>query len=111
MDVGLLVLRLVVGLTIAAHGSQKLFGWFGGGGLDGTAPFLEQLGFRPGKVHAAVTGIAEMGGGAGLALGLLTPLAAAAVIGAMIAAAVSVHWSKGFFLTNGGYEETPSLAA
>src|SRR5437879_3827766 len=111
MDIGLLVLRVVVGLTIAAHGSQKLFGWFGGGGLDGTAGALEHLGFRPGKLYAVVTGVAEAGGGAGLALGLLTPLGAAAVIGAMVAAVVSAHWSKGFFATSGGYEYALALAA
>jgi|SRR5437870_545619 len=111
MDIGLLVLRVVVGLTLAAHGSQKLFGWFGGGGLDGTAGHLEQLGFRPGKLYAAVTGLAEAGGGASLALGLLTPLGAAAVIGAMVAAVVSAHWSKGFFATKGGYEYALALAA
>src|SRR2546427_1350762 len=111
MDIGLLVLRLVVGLTLTAHGSQKLFGWFGGGGLDGTAGALEQLGFRPGKPHALVTGLAEVGGGVGLALGLLTPLAAAAIIGAMIGAVVSAHWSKGFFGMNGGYEYPLVIAA
>jgi putative oxidoreductase len=56
MNIGLLILRMVFGITMAAHGSQKLFGWFGGGGIAGTAPFMEQLGFRPGRLHAALAG-------------------------------------------------------
>ena len=71
MSVGLLILRLVVGLVLAAHGAQKLLGWFGGYGIAGTGQFLEQLGFRPGRFHAAQAGLAEVGGGLLLALGLL----------------------------------------
>jgi len=67
MSVGLLILRLVVGLGLAAHGAQKVFGWFGGYGLAGTGQFLEQLGFRPGRRHAAQAGIAELVGGLFLA--------------------------------------------
>src|SRR5882672_5278878 len=63
MDLGLLILRFVVGLTLAAHGAQKLFGWFGGYGLDGTGPFMEALGFHPGRRHAALAGLTEAGGG------------------------------------------------
>src|SRR5438132_1502899 len=103
MDLGLLIVRLVIGLTLAAHGSQKLLGWFGGGGIAGTAPFLEQLGFRPGRLHAAFAGVAETAGGLLLAAGLFTPLAAAAVIGVMVVAVGSVHWGKGFFLSTGGF--------
>jgi putative oxidoreductase len=110
MDLGLLIARLVVGLTLAAHGSQKLFGWFGGGGIAGTAPFFEQLGFRPGRLHAALAGIAETAGGLLLAVGLLTPLAAAALIGTMVVAVRSVHWGKGFFLQGGGLEYNLVLA-
>ena len=80
MDLGLLIVRLVIGITLAAHGSQKLLGWFGGGGIAGTGPFFEQLGFRPGRLHAALASIAETGGGLLLAAGLLTPLAAAAIL-------------------------------
>src|SRR6266568_83059 len=76
MDLGLLILRFVVGLTLAAHGAQKLFGWFGGYGLDGTGQFMETLGFHPGRRHAALAGLTEAGGGVLLALGLLTPLGA-----------------------------------
>lgn len=102
MDLGLLIVRLVIGITLAAHGSQKLLGWFGGGGIAGTGPFFEQLGFRPGRLHAALAGIAETGGGLLLAAGLLTPLAAAAILGVMVVAVGSVHGKKGFFLQNGG---------
>ena len=111
MDLGLWILRLVIGLTLAAHGSQKLLGWFGGGGIAGTAPFLEQLGFRPGRLHAALAGIAETAGGLLLAAGFLTPFAAAALIGVMVVAAGSAHWGKGFFLHSGGFEYTLVLAA
>ncbi len=111
MDLGLLIVRLVIGITLAAHGSQKLLGWFGGGGIAGTGPFFEQLGFRPGRLHAALAGIAETAGGLLLAAGLLTPLAAAAVIGVMGVAAGCVHWGKGFFLQSGGFEYTLVLAA
>ena len=95
MDVGLLLLRLVVGLTLAAHGTQKLFGWFGGPGLDMTAAGLESLGFQPGRRHALTAGVVESGGGLLLALGLLTPLAAAVVLSVMFVAAISAHVGKG----------------
>jgi putative oxidoreductase len=111
MSIGLLILRLVVGLGLAAHGAQKLFGWFGGYGIAGTGQFLEQLGFRPGRLHAAQAGIAETVGGLFLAAGFLTPAAAAAVVAVMLVAAVSVHVKKGFFVSNGGYEYTLVLGA
>jgi putative oxidoreductase len=110
MSIGLLILRLVVGLGLAAHGAQKLLGWFGGYGLSGTGQFLEQLGFRPGRIHAVQAGMAELGGGLFLAAGLLTPAAAAAVVAVMVVAAVSVHVKKGFFAHDGGYEYTLVLA-
>jgi len=111
MSVGLLILRLVVGLTLAAHGAQKLLGWFGGHGLAGTGQFLEQLGFRPGRFHAAQAGIVEVVGGLFLAAGFLTPVAAAAVVAVMLVAGVSVHLKGGFFLQGGGYEYTLVLGA
>jgi putative oxidoreductase len=101
MDIGLLILRLVAGLTLAAHGAQKLFGWFGGYGLAGTGGFFQSLGFRPGKLHAVAAGLAEFSGGLLLALGLLTPLGALLVLAVMLTAMVSVHGSKGFFMTAG----------
>lgn len=83
-NVGLLLLRLVVGLGMAAHGSQKLFGWFGGGGIDGTGQFFAMSGYPSGKTMAVVAGLSETLGGLGIALGLLTPLAAAAIVGEMV---------------------------
>ena len=104
MEFGLLILRLVVGLTLAAHGTQKLFGWFGGYGLSGTGGFMEQLGFRPGRRAAFMAGLTEFAGGLLLALGAATPLAATLIIAVMLVAAVSVHVPKGFWNHAGGYE-------
>ena len=104
MSLGLLILRLVVGLTMAAHGSQKLFGWFGGYGIAGTGGFLEQLGFRPGRAHAFLAGMGELAGGLLLAAGFLTPAAAALLAAVMLVAAVAVHLKNGFFVQNGGFE-------
>ncbi len=106
MNIGLLILRLTVGLTLAAHGTQKLFGWFGGPGLDATGQFFEMLRFFPGRRHALMAGLAETGGGLLLALGLTTPVAAALIFSVMFVAAVTVHIKKGFFAQNGGYEYT-----
>ena len=103
MDTGLLLARLVFGVLLIGHGTQKLFGWFGGYGLDGTGGFFHSLGFRPGRIMAAVAGLSEAGGGLLLALGLLTPLAGAALVGTLLVAA-SVHIEKGLWGTNGGYE-------
>ena len=97
VDSGILLVRLLFGVAIAAHGSQKLFGWFGGYGLKGTGGFIETLGFRPGVVFAAMTGLSEFVGGLLLAVGLFTPLGAAIVLGTMIVAMVSVHLKNGFF--------------
>jgi putative oxidoreductase len=104
MELGLVLLRLTVGLTLAVHGAQKLFGWFGGHGIAGTGQFLEMLGFRRGRRHAVMAGLAEFGGGVLLALGLLTPLGAALAASVMLVAAVTSHVKNGFFATNGGYE-------
>ena len=103
MEIGLLLLRTTVGLTLAAHGAMKLFGWFGGYGPDGTGRFLEALGFRPGRRHAIMAGVVEVGGGLSLAAGFLTPVGAALSVSVMIVAAVSAHLDKGFFAQNGGY--------
>jgi putative oxidoreductase len=104
MDIGILVIRVVIGLALAAHGAQKLFGVFGGPGLAATGGFFEALGFRPGRAFAALAGLGELGGGLALALGLATPLAAAVVIATMLVAIVAVHLDKGFFVQNNGYE-------
>jgi putative oxidoreductase len=110
MSAGLLIIRLVVGLGLAAHGAQKLFGWFGGGGLDATATGMEHMGFRPGRANAVAAGAGELAGGLLLATGLLMPLAAAIVIGVMVNAGL-VHWPNGYFLTKGGYEYTLTIGA
>jgi putative oxidoreductase len=102
-DVGLLAIRVGVGGTLFAHGAQKLFGWFGGGGLDGTATMFDSIGFTPGKANAVAAGLGEAGGGALLALGLATPAAGAAVAGTM-AVAASMHADNGFFAQGGGLE-------
>lgn len=110
LDLGLLLLRLLVGLTLAAHGAQKVFGMFGGGGLEGTGRWLESIGFRPGRRAALLAGGSEIAGGLLLTIGLLTPLAAAMVIGVMAVAGVAGHGGKGFFLTRGGWEYCLVLA-
>lgn len=111
MDPALLVLRLAVGLTFSAHGAQKLFGAFGGHGIQGTGGFFEQIGLRPGRIHAWAAGLAEFLGGLAIALGLVTPIAAAALIGVMTAAVLTVHLKNGFFNTSQGYEYNLVLAA
>ena len=110
MEVALLALRLVVGLTFAAHGAQKLFGVFGGGGITGTAGAFDQIGLRPIKLQAWVAAVAEFVGGLLIAVGLATPFAAAALIGVMTAAVLSVHLPYGFFNTSNGYEYNLVLA-
>jgi putative oxidoreductase len=102
-DIGLLALRAGSGGVLVAHGTQKLFGWFGGYGLEGTGRSMEQIGFRPGRPTALASGLGEAGGGTLLALGLATPVAGAAVSAAM-AGAASVHVPAGFFNDQGGFE-------
>ncbi|MCL3993840.1 DoxX family protein [Streptomyces lavenduligriseus] len=107
-DLGLLLLRLGTGGVLAAHGTQKLFGWFGGHGLEGTGQFMESIGYVPGKLSAMAAGLAETGGGTLLALGLATPAAGAAAAGGM-AGAAAVHVPNGFFAQEGGYEHAAVL--
>ncbi|MEV5779687.1 DoxX family membrane protein [Streptomyces sp. NPDC051639] len=107
-DLGLLLLRLGTGGVLAAHGTQKLFGWFGGGGLAGTGIAMAAMGYVPGKRSALAAGLAEAGGGALLALGLATPAAGASAAGAM-AGATAVHLPQGFFAAEGGFEHAASL--
>jgi len=110
-DTGILVLRLIVGMAIAAHGAQKLFGWFGGYGIKGTGGFFESLGFRPGTVFAVASGIGEFGGGVLIALGLFGPVGATLVTATMLTAIFTVHAPKGFFNQNGGWELPAIYAA
>lgn len=111
MKLGRLLLRLTVGGLFIGHGTQKLFGWFGGYGLDGTGRFFEQLGMRPGRRNALAAGAAETGGGVAIALGLATPFAASALIATMLTAIKRVHLDKGPWVTNGGYEYNLVLIA
>ncbi len=104
MDFGLLILRLVVGGTIAAHGAQKLWGTFGGPGPEGFATVLGKMGFNPPRTYAYLAGGAEFGGGVLIALGLFTPFGAAAVAGMMLGATLLVHIQNGFFNGNKGFE-------
>jgi putative oxidoreductase len=104
MDTSLALLHLLLGLLFVGHGAQKLFGVFGGHGLQGTAGFMESLGLRPGKFHAAASGLAELAGGVLLALGLLLPLAAALIVAVMTTAIVTVHGAKGVWNQDGGWE-------
>jgi putative oxidoreductase len=104
MAFGMIMLRLLVGLTLAAHGSQKLFGLVGGSGLAGTQKMFAGLGFRTPLVMAIVAGMSEFGGGLLFASGLLTPVAALALTVVMLNAIATVHWRKGFFNYAGGYE-------
>ncbi|MEV7360074.1 MULTISPECIES: DoxX family membrane protein [unclassified Kitasatospora] len=109
-DLGLLALRGAVGGVLIAHGTQKLFGWFGGGGLEGTAQAMEHMGFHPGRQSAIAAGAGEAGGGVLLVAGLATGAAGAVVAGTM-AGAVAVHAPGGFFATSGGYEYPAFLGA
>jgi putative oxidoreductase len=111
MKIGRLLLRLTVGGFFVGHGTQKLFGWFGGQGLDATAQGFEQLGMRPGRRNAIAAGLAEAGGGAALALGLATPLAASALTATMLTAVNRVHLKNGPWMANGGYEYNVVLIA
>jgi len=103
-SIGLLVLRLVVGGLLAGHGAQKLFGWFGGNGLEGTGDWLESLGLRPGKRWAQLAGTSEFGGGVLTALGALYPLGPLMTIGAMATATLKAHANKPIWVTEGGAE-------
>jgi putative oxidoreductase len=103
LSFGLLVGRLVVGLGIAAHGAQKLFGWFGGHGLAGTAGYLESLGYRPGRFFATAAALGEFVSGLLIALGLFGPVGPALLLAGMIVAMMQ-HWRNGFFAMNNGVE-------
>ena len=110
IDVALLVLRVLVGGLFIGHGAQKLFGWFGGHGLKGFAGWLESTGLRPGWLWGFVGATSEFGGGLLLLLGLLNPLGPLAIVASMLMAIFKMHWSKGLWSTNGGYEYPLVLA-
>ncbi|MDX6570035.1 MAG: putative oxidoreductase [Gaiellales bacterium] len=104
MKIARFAARAVIGGLFIGHGTQKLFGWFGGPGLEGAAAGFDSMGLRPGRRNAIAASVAEAGGGAALALGLATPLAGAALIGTMITAIRTVHLKNGPWVSNGGYE-------
>src|SRR5579875_2957088 len=103
MDLALLLVRLI-GLGFAAHGAQKLFGWFGGYGLAGTGGWMESIGFKPGRLFAAAAGLSELAGGLLLALGLFGPVGPMLIVSVMVVAIFTVHAPNGFFATNNGME-------
>ena len=103
-SVGLLLIRVALGLTFFLHGGQKLFGWFGGGGIAGTARYLEGLGIRPGRFWAVLVGIGEFGGGILIGVGYLTVLGAFLIIVTMVVAISAEAGRHGFWVQNGGYE-------
>ena len=111
MDLGRLLLRLVIGGLFIGHGTQKLFGWFGGPGLEATGQGFESMGLAPGRRNALAAGISETAAGTTLALGLATPLAAAGLVSVMLTAIRTVHWKNGPWSTNGGYEYNAVLIA
>ena len=111
MELVLLTLRLAVGLAFAAHGAQKLFGAFGGAGIEGTARWFEEIGLQPGRLQARAAGTTELLGGAFIAVGFMTPFAAAALIAVMTAAVLTVSLPNGFDITRDGYEYNAVLVA
>jgi putative oxidoreductase len=104
LDLGLLLIRVIFGLVFAAHGAQKLFGWFGGHGLAGTGGWMESMGFRPGKTFATAAGLGEFVGGLLFALGFLGPVGPALMLSVMLVASITVHRKNGLFATNNGIE-------
>lgn len=108
---GILILRLVIGLTLAAHGAQKLFGWWGGPGIKGWTGAMNHMRIRPAAPWGWASAIAEFAGGIGLALGLLNPLPSFAIAGSMLVAIALVHLPKGFFNSKGGFEFNLALLA
>src|SRR5665811_778576 len=111
MDLGRLLLRLVIGGLFIGHGTQKLFGWFGGPGLEASSQGFESMGLAPGRRNALAAGITETAAGTTLALGLATPLAAAGLTSVMLTAIRTLHWKNGPWSTNGGYEYNAVLIA
>ncbi|MBK0008736.1 MULTISPECIES: DoxX family protein [Priestia] len=109
VSIGLLLIRLVIGLSFMAHGTQKLFGWFGGHGLKGTGGWFESIGMRPGVRMALMAGLSELVGGVLFAAGLLTPLGALLIAGTMVMAIVKVHGPNGYWATQNGYEYNLTL--
>ncbi|GHO62072.1 hypothetical protein KSC_009640 [Ktedonobacter sp. SOSP1-52] len=110
ISLALLIIRIVVGLLLIGHSSQKLFGWFGGHGFAGTVGFLKSLGFKPAAFWTLLGSLSEFGGGVLFVLGLLTPLGAVAIFASMLMAVIKIHWKAGLWSQNGGYEYPLVLA-
>jgi len=104
LNIGLLLARLIIGLVMAAHGAQKLFGWFGGYGLNKTGEFFVHLGFQRGRAFAAAASLTEITSGLLVALGVLGPIGPALIVSVMLVAIVTVHWEHGLFASNNGIE-------
>jgi putative oxidoreductase len=104
IDFSLLILQVGIGLTFAAHGAQKVFGWWGGPGLAGWEGAMAHMGFRPARLFAVTSALTELGGGLLLAVGLLTPIAAAALVAQAVVIVGHVHWQNGFFNSKSGIE-------
>jgi putative oxidoreductase len=111
INIGLLIIRLVVGLLFVGHGAQKLFGWFGGYGIKGTGGWFESIGIKPGVTMALLAGLTELIGGTLFTVGLLTPLAGIMIAGTMVMAIVKVHATNGLWATENGYEYNLILIA
>jgi putative oxidoreductase len=111
VSLGLLILRVVIGLTLAAHGAQKLFGWWGGSGMAGWVGVVTKLRIRPATPWAWIAALSEFGGGLLVALGLLSPLGSFAIAAAMLVAIATVHWPNGFWNGKRGYEFNLALLA
>ncbi|MEE6450890.1 DoxX family protein [Gottfriedia acidiceleris] len=111
LNIGLLIIRLVIGLLFVGHGAQKLFGWFGGHGLKGTGGWFESIGMKPGVTVALFAGLAELIGGILFTLGLLTPLAGIMIAVTMVMAIIKVHGPNGLWATANGYEYNLTLLA
>lgn len=109
ISIGLLLIRLVIGLSFMGHGAQKLFGWFGGYGLKGTGGWMDSIGMKPGVRMALIAGLAELVGGLLFVLGLFTPLAAIMIAATMVVAIVKVHGPNGYWSTQNGYEYNLTL--
>ncbi|RAL21912.1 DoxX family protein [Thermoflavimicrobium daqui] len=111
MSLGLLIIRLVVGLTFMGHGLQKLFGWFGGHGLKGTGGWMESIGIRPGIWMAFLAGLSELIGGFLFAAGIFMPISSILIVGTMLVAIFKVHGQNGYWSTSNGFEYNLILIA
>ncbi len=111
LDIGLFIIRLIIGLLFIGHGAQKLFGWFGGHGLKGTAGWLESMNMKPAMLMAVMAGLSELVGGILFVLGLLTPLAGLLIAATMVVAIAKVHGANGLWSTSNGYEYNLTILA